>query len=202
MRVMIVEDEKEICDTVAKRLYDMGYEVDTCYDGNAALEYVLAENYDLIVLDLNLPGRDGMDILRELRRKDEETKPASWQDRILNRITSYLQPKFFLLLAGIIVCLVSLTLNIRFAERMQELQDNDIKYRYLLMKGKAEGSDINLLEMNFSRERDNAFIKILTDSVIGFEYRSRKQAETLERARLLNERAEQLRKKADKLGNP
>ena len=70
------------------------------------------------------------------------------------------------------------------------------------MKGKAEGSDINLLEMNFSRERDNAFIKILTDSVIGFEYRSRKQAETLERARLLNERAEQLRKKADKLGNP
>lgn len=41
MRVMIVEDEKEICDTVAKRLYDMGYEVDTCYDGNAALEYVL-----------------------------------------------------------------------------------------------------------------------------------------------------------------
>lgn len=128
-------------------------------------------------------------------RKDEETKPASWQDRILNRITSYLQPKFFLLLAGIIVCLVSLTLNIRFAERMQELQDNDIKYRYLLMKGKAEGSDINLLEMNFSRERDNAFIKILTDSVIGFEYRSRKQAETLERARLLNERAEQLRKK-------
>ena len=74
MRVMIVEDEKEICDTVAKRLYDMGYEGDTCYDGNAALDYVLAENYDLIVLDLNLPGRDGMDILRELRRKDEETK--------------------------------------------------------------------------------------------------------------------------------
>ena len=72
-------------------------------------------------------------------RKDEETKPASWQDRILNRITSYLQPKFFLLLAGIIVCLVSLTLNIRFAERMQELQDNDIKYRYLLMKRKGRG---------------------------------------------------------------
>ena len=74
MRLFIVEDEKEICDTVAKCLYDAGYEVDTCYDGNAALEYVLAENYDLIVLDLNLPGRDGMDILRELRRKDEETK--------------------------------------------------------------------------------------------------------------------------------
>lgn len=76
-------------------------------------------------------------------------------------------------------------MNIRFVERMQQLQDNDIKYRYLLMKGKAEGSDINLLEMNFSRERDNAFIQSLTDTVIDFEYRSRKQAEALERVRLL-----------------
>ena len=127
-------------------------------------------------------------------RKDEETKPVSWQDKILNRVTSYLQPKFFLLLAGVIICLVSLALNIRFAEH--------IKYRYLLMKGKAEGSDINLLEVNFNRERDNAFIQSLTDSVVGFEYRSKKQAEALERVRLLNEQAEQLRKKADKLGNP
>lgn len=135
-------------------------------------------------------------------RKDEETKPVSWQDKILNRITSYLQPKSFLLLAGAIICLVSLSLNIRFSERMQELQDNDIKYRYLLMKGKADGSDINLLEMNFSRERDNAFIQSLTDSVTGFEYRSRKQAEALERARLLDEQAKQLKEQADKLGKP
>lgn len=135
-------------------------------------------------------------------RKDEETKPVSWQDKIFNRVTSYLHPKFFLLLAGAIICLVSLALNIRFAERMQKLQDNDIKYRYLLMKGKAEGSDINLLEINFSRERDKAFIKNLTDSVNGFEYRSRKQAEALERARLLDEQAGQLREQANKLGKP
>ena len=51
-------------------------------------------------------------------------------------------------------------------------------------------------------QRDNGFIQSLTDSVIDFEYRSRKQAETLERARLLNEQAEQLRKEADKLGKP
>ena len=37
MRLFIVEDEKEICDTVAKSLYDAGYEVDTCYDGEEAL---------------------------------------------------------------------------------------------------------------------------------------------------------------------
>ena len=74
MRLLIVEDEKELCNTVAKSLYSAGYEVDTCYDGEEALDYVLTEEYDLIVLDLNLPGMDGMDILRELRMKNEETK--------------------------------------------------------------------------------------------------------------------------------
>ena len=74
MRLLIVEDEKELCDTVAKSLYGAGYEVDTCYDGDEALDYILSEDYDLIVLDLNLPGTDGMDILRELRKKNEETK--------------------------------------------------------------------------------------------------------------------------------
>ena len=74
LRLLIVEDEKQLCDTIAKSLYAAGYEVDTCYDGDEALDYVLTEEYDLIVLDLNLPGRDGMDILRELRQDNDETK--------------------------------------------------------------------------------------------------------------------------------
>ena len=74
MRLLIVEDEKQICDMVAKSLYAAGYEVDTCYDGEDAFECILAENYDLIVLDLNLPGMDGMEILKELRQRNEETK--------------------------------------------------------------------------------------------------------------------------------
>ena len=69
-----MEDEKQMCDTVARSLYSAGYEVDTCYDGAEALECILAENYDLIVLDLNLPGMDGMDLLKELRKENEETK--------------------------------------------------------------------------------------------------------------------------------
>lgn len=135
-------------------------------------------------------------------QQSEKAEPSSLYDKILNRITSYLQPKFFLFSAGILICLVSLVLNIRFAERMQQLQDNDIKYRYLLMKGKVDGSSLDLLEMNFSRKRDNAFIQSITDTVINFEYRSRKQAEALERARLLDEQAKQLKKEADKLRKP
>ena len=61
MRILIVEDEKQICDMVAKRLYDAGYEVDTCYDGEAAYECILTENY-------------GMELLKALRQENEETK--------------------------------------------------------------------------------------------------------------------------------
>ena len=135
-------------------------------------------------------------------QQSEKVEPVSLYDRILKRITPYLKPRFFLFSAGIIICIVSLVLNIRFAERMQQLQDNDIKYRYLLMKGKADGKSLDLLEMRFNRKRDNAFIQNLTDTVIDYEYRSRKQAEALERARLLNEQAKQLEEEADKLRKP
>lgn len=74
MRLLIVEDEKILCDTIAEGLHSAGYEIDTCYDGDDALEMVLSERYDLIILDLNLPGTDGMTILRTLRAEDAETK--------------------------------------------------------------------------------------------------------------------------------
>ena len=62
MRLLVVEDEKKLCDMIAKSLHQAGYEVDTCNDGEEALDMIYAEMYDLIVLDLNLPGMDGMDI--------------------------------------------------------------------------------------------------------------------------------------------
>lgn len=74
MRLLIIEDEKKLCDTIAKSLHASGYETDVCYDGNEALEMVYSEKYDLIVLDLNLPGTDGMEILRQLREHNEETR--------------------------------------------------------------------------------------------------------------------------------
>ena len=74
MRLLVVEDEKKLCDMIAKSLHLAGYEVDMCNDGEQALDMIYAELYDLIVLDLNLPGLDGMEILRELRKENEETK--------------------------------------------------------------------------------------------------------------------------------
>ena len=96
MRLLIVEDEKQICDAIAKSLYDAGYEVDTCYDGEEALECILTDNYDLVVLDLNLPGMDGMEILKELRQSNEETKVLilSARGQIEARIRSLTRRKF------------------------------------------------------------------------------------------------------------
>ena len=56
MRILIVEDERALCDTLTKSLKQKGYEVDACYDGDSALDWLLTEKYDLLLLDLNLPG--------------------------------------------------------------------------------------------------------------------------------------------------
>lgn len=57
-------------------------------------------------------------------------------------------------------------MNVRLAERMQQLQDNDMKYRYLLMQGQADGETFDMLENKFKWQRDNGFIRRLTDSVM------------------------------------
>ena len=132
----------------------------------------------------------------------EEVAPLPFYQRIYNKVTSWIRPGLFIFSAVLVLCSASIWLNIRLATRMQQLQDNDMKYRYLLMQGWANGEVLDMLETKFNWQRDNDFIQILIDSVIDFEYRSKKQAEALERARLLNEQAEQLRKEADKLGKP
>lgn len=74
MKILIVEDEKALCQTIGKSLKKSGFEVDFCYSGDQASQWTQSEDYDLIILDLNLPGKGGMEILRDLREDDKETK--------------------------------------------------------------------------------------------------------------------------------
>ena len=74
MHLLIVEDERALCDTIARSLRRSAYSVDCCYDGEKALEFLGVERYDLVLLDLNLPKKDGMTVLRTLRQTDRETK--------------------------------------------------------------------------------------------------------------------------------
>ena len=61
MRLLVVEDEQSLREGIAKKLRLSGYEVDACEDGEEALDILASEQYDLILLDLNLPKVDGLD---------------------------------------------------------------------------------------------------------------------------------------------
>ncbi len=74
MRILVVEDEKDLLDLIAEGLRIDGYAVDTCGDGAEAYELTLIENYDLIILDLNLPSMNGMDVLEHIRKTNQDTK--------------------------------------------------------------------------------------------------------------------------------
>lgn len=67
MRVLVVEDEKDLNSIICSTLVKEGYNVDACYDGQAALDYMEAENYDGAIMDIMIPNKDGITVLREMR---------------------------------------------------------------------------------------------------------------------------------------
>jgi DNA-binding response OmpR family regulator len=82
MRILVVEDEQDLADAVAKGLRREGYAVDTAYTGDEATEKLDVNTYDLVCLDLNLPGVDGRTIARRLRGGNG-TAPSDSGPRIL-----------------------------------------------------------------------------------------------------------------------
>src|ERR1700752_5086848 len=69
MRVLVVEDDDKIASFVVNGLKQSGFAVDRAKDGDQALDYGLSISYDAAVLDLMLPGLDGLAVLRQLRQK-------------------------------------------------------------------------------------------------------------------------------------
>lgn len=67
MRVLVVEDDKDLNSIICSKLVKEGYNVDACYDGQAALGYMEAENYDGAIMDIMIPNKDGITVLREMR---------------------------------------------------------------------------------------------------------------------------------------
>jgi two-component system, OmpR family, copper resistance phosphate regulon response regulator CusR len=72
-RILIVEDESRIASFIEKGLRANGYATAVACDGDEALALVRSREFNLLVLDLGLPGTDGLDVLRELRRFDDQT---------------------------------------------------------------------------------------------------------------------------------
>jgi DNA-binding response OmpR family regulator len=69
MRILVAEDEKKIARLLRKGLVEQGYAVDVCHVGDEALSMASSEPYDAVILDIMLPGRDGLSVLRTLREK-------------------------------------------------------------------------------------------------------------------------------------
>ena len=72
MRITIVEDNRTLADGLAKAFEADGHGVDQLYDGDEADHFLKSERPDLIVLDINLPGNSGLEVLRELRRRNSQ----------------------------------------------------------------------------------------------------------------------------------
>ena len=73
MRLLIVEDEQGMAEGLQGLLEKQGYATDLAFDGDSGLDNGLTGLYDLIILDIMLPGRDGLSVLKELRRAGVET---------------------------------------------------------------------------------------------------------------------------------
>lgn len=73
MRLLLVEDNKSILTATAKCLEKSGYSVDTCRNGADAQSYISMGEFDCIILDIMLPGKDGLSILKEMRNQGNLT---------------------------------------------------------------------------------------------------------------------------------
>lgn len=88
MRILLVEDEKFLRNIIAKRLKEEGYSVDMSADGEEAEEYIAVGTYDCIILDIMMPKKDGLAVLREMRERGNRvpvlllTAKDSIEDRV------------------------------------------------------------------------------------------------------------------------
>ncbi len=69
MRILLIDDDVELCELMVRFLGSEGFDVESANDGISGLDALLSGDYDLAVLDIMMPGKNGMDVLRELRQK-------------------------------------------------------------------------------------------------------------------------------------
>ncbi|MES2437076.1 MAG: response regulator [Patescibacteria group bacterium] len=72
-KILVVEDEKPMAHALELKLKSSGFDADVAHDGEAALEHILTNSYDLVLLDLVIPKKDGFGVLAELKEKGNTT---------------------------------------------------------------------------------------------------------------------------------
>ena len=73
MRILVAEDERDLNRIITKRLEKAGYSVDSCFDGEEALDFLDAGEYDGVILDIMMPRRDGLSVVAAMRERKDHT---------------------------------------------------------------------------------------------------------------------------------
>jgi DNA-binding response OmpR family regulator len=73
-RILLVDDDKELAEELAEILRDEGFLIDTAYDGPTGLEMTKKTVYSAILLDVKMPGMNGLELLREIRKSNSSSK--------------------------------------------------------------------------------------------------------------------------------
>ena len=115
------------------------------------------EDTKKIVLETYRCFKVMIDALDSCKTDKEEAMPLPLYQRIYNKVVFWIRPGLFIFSAVFSLFRFHMV-KYRLAARMQQLQDNDMKYRYLLMQGWANGEVLDILETKFKWQRDNDFI--------------------------------------------
>ncbi len=156
MRILIVEDEEKLARLVADRLKRDHYTVDISNDGEDGLYNALSGMYDLIILDIMLPKKDGIEILKELRKENKEVKvimltaKAELEDRLLgfgSGANDYVPKPFHI---DELAARVNAQLNIgKAVESVLEYGDIILDYKASKIRCKSNNEDVGINNKEF-----------------------------------------------------
>lgn len=182
MRILLADDEKDLTNALEALLKHEHYSVDTVHDGNSAYEHGLTGDYDCIVLDIMMPGMDGLDVLRHLRSANVNTPillltaKSDPSDRILglNRGADDYLPKPFV--AGELIARIRALTRRNASFEAAELSFGDLVLNrtsfQLECNGKVEhlgNKEFQLIETLIRRQGSPVPVEQLIDSIWGYD---------------------------------
>lgn len=156
MKVLVVEDEKGILNFVQKGLEEQGFVVESCRDGDEAWFLAANRQYDAIVLDIMLPGRDGLSIVKNLRKKSNPvpvlllTARSELDERVegLNcGADDYMTKPFFI--EELVARLHALARRAS-GERLSILQAGPLAVNLITREVKVDGASVRLTAREFN----------------------------------------------------
>jgi DNA-binding response OmpR family regulator len=155
-KLLLIEDEEKLTNTLQRQLSREGFIVNCCYDGLSGQDFISSGNYNLIILDLNLPGLSGIELLENMRKSGNRTPVLilSARDKVEDRIQGlnigaddYLVKPFDI---NELIARVRAILNRSFGMQLTTLHAGDLVMDLINRTVKRNGKEIALSPKEFS----------------------------------------------------